>query len=176
MYQYITKNSPLHNRGYYFFRNTPPVQRWRPIQLCGQRHHVIPRQLEEFCNDKFTDGYNGLGFDTNTTDIANHSGSHPHYTATVKTALEKCEDDNVKEFADNLAAFIKDFGGNEKLNDLDFSDIQSLIPSGSSQQGKVTSSHGRDYKPVKRFDPSRPPKSKASSYIVAGHNLRPRKK
>lgn len=176
MYQYITKDSPLHNRRYNFFCNNLPLQRWRPIQLCGQQHHVIPLQLKDFCDQRFEAGYTGLRFDTKTIVIANHRGCHPHYTETVRTALEKCENDNVKEFADNLATFIKDFDGDEKLNNLDFSDIQSLIPSGSSQQDKVTSSYGRELKPVKRLAPSPRPNSRASSYIVAGHNLRPREK
>lgn len=105
--------------------NQAVLQRMGVVQM-GQDHHVIPRQLKDFCDNKYSAGYSL--FENLTVSLEYHIGSHPNYTAAVETALSYIDDDaQAVEFAKNLGKYLEGFGGLD-MNEFEFADIQHLIP------------------------------------------------
>lgn len=148
MYLYEARKS-INTKNKYF-SNKEKGNLHNIIQKCGQAHHVIPKELKNYCDEHFTRGYGP--FEELTVNVPSHIGSHPGYTAAVETALSHCNSDNVESFALNLAQYLSSLSPTEKLDDITFSDIQSLIP--KDNENDSISSAGRLRRPVSRWDPS----------------------
>lgn len=80
-----------------------------------------------------------------TVSLEYHIGSHPNYTAAVKTALEYIDDDaRAVQFAQNLAGYLKGFQGLD-MNKFEFSDIQHLIPPAADRTDLRWMNYGRSH-------------------------------
>ena len=105
--------------------NQAALQRMKVIQM-AQDHHVIPKKLKDFCDGKYSGGY--ALFENLTVSLEYHIGSHPKYTAAVKTALGYIDDDEqAVQFAKDLRKYLAGFQGLD-MNKFEYSDIQHLIP------------------------------------------------
>lgn len=123
--------------------NQAVLQQMRVVQM-AQDHHVIPRELKELCNRKYSGGYDYL-FGNLTVSLEYHIGSHPNYTAAVKTALGYIDDDaRAVQFAQNLAGYLKGFQGLD-MNKFEFSDIQHLIPPAADRTDLRWMNYGRSH-------------------------------